>query len=93
MRHLLLILLLGILGSGFAFSAPASLPQTDVFIGGQDGYAAYRIPALGVAADGTLLAFAEARKTNLGDPGAKETLSTSSPSVAPMAAAPGRRCR
>ncbi len=40
-----------------------------VFAAGQEGYFAYRIPALAVAADGTLLAFAEARKNNLSDPG------------------------
>jgi sialidase-1 len=50
-------------------AAPALLEQTDVFVSGQDGYAAYRIPALETAPDGTLLAFAEARKYNLGDPG------------------------
>ncbi len=49
--------------------AAASFEQADVFVAGQGGYAAYRIPALEVAADGTLLAFAEGRKNNLGDPG------------------------
>lgn len=43
--------------------------STDVFTAGQDGYFAYRIPAIEVAPDGSLLAFAEARKYNLGDPG------------------------
>jgi sialidase-1 len=45
--------------------------KTDVYSAGQDGYFAYRIPALEVAPDGSLLAFAEARKHNLNDPGFK----------------------
>lgn len=46
-------------------------PQThvDVFTAGKDGYFSYRIPNLAVTNDGTLLAFAEARKNNMGDPG------------------------
>ncbi len=43
--------------------------QRDVFVSGADGYFAYRIPAIEVAPDGTILAFAEARKYHLGDPG------------------------
>lgn len=50
-------------------AAEPLLQQTDVFVSGQDGYFAYRIPAIETAAAGTLLAFAEARKYNLGDPG------------------------
>lgn len=56
----------------FASSLPAAEPvfrQRDVFVSGADGYFAYRIPALEVAPDGTVLAFAEARKYHLGDPG------------------------
>ncbi len=43
--------------------------QIDVFVSGQDGYYAYRIPVIETAADGSLLAFAESRKYHLGDPG------------------------
>ncbi len=43
--------------------------QTDVFVSGKDGYFTYRIPAIETAPDGSLLAFAEARKYNLDDPG------------------------
>ena len=43
--------------------------HSDVFVSGKDGYFAYRIPAIETAPDGSLLAFAEARKYNLGDPG------------------------
>ena len=40
-----------------------------MFVSGRDGYFAYRIPAIGTAPDGSLLAVAEARKYNLQDPG------------------------
>lgn len=43
--------------------------QTDLFVAGQDGYHTYRIPALIRAADGSLLAFCEGRKTGSGDSG------------------------
>ena len=50
-------------------SATAAVEQTDVFISGQDGYHTYRIPAIIRAQNGTLLAFAEGRKTGGGDAG------------------------
>lgn len=43
--------------------------RTDVFRSGEDGYAAFRIPALVRAADGALLAFAEARRNGTADKG------------------------
>lgn len=49
--------------------AEPPLRHTDVFVSGKEGYFGYRIPAIEVAPDGALLAFAEARKYNLGDPG------------------------
>jgi sialidase-1 len=48
------------------------LEHTAVFVGGEDGYSAFRIPVIETAADGTILAFAEGRKRNCGDPGTEE---------------------
>jgi sialidase-1 len=42
---------------------------TPLYKAGEDGYACYRIPAVVVTNSGTLLAFAEARKTGCGDAG------------------------
>jgi sialidase-1 len=50
-------------------NAAPILTHTDVFVSGQGGYRTYRIPAVEVAPDGTLLAFAEARKYSDADPG------------------------
>jgi len=43
--------------------------RTNVFISGEGGYHTYRIPALVVSKQGTLLAFCEGRKTGRGDHG------------------------
>jgi sialidase-1 len=43
--------------------------QTDLWVGGQDGYQTYRIPALAVTANGTVLAFCEGRKASMSDTG------------------------
>ena len=51
-----------------AFGAP-SLTQTDVFVSGKDGYNTFLIPAIETAPDGSLIAFAEARKYTAEDPG------------------------
>jgi sialidase-1 len=41
----------------------------DVYVGGEEGYNTYRIPAMVVTTDGTLLAFCEGRKLNSLDHG------------------------
>jgi sialidase-1 len=55
----------------FALSAAAAnVPtETDVFTAGAEGYHTYRIPALVVTKQGTLLAICEGRKTGRGDHG------------------------
>ncbi len=54
-----------------AASVCAQLEPThvDVYVSGTEGYFAYRIPVIETAPDGSLLAFAEARKYTLDDPG------------------------
>jgi sialidase-1 len=47
----------------------SGVPLTSVFVSGRDGYHTYRIPALIVAKNGTLLAFCEGRKKAQGDAG------------------------
>jgi len=61
-------LLLLLAATSFAGAEPW-LKHTDVFVSGKDGYHTYRIPAVEAAADGSLVAFAEARKYNMADPG------------------------
>jgi sialidase-1 len=66
------ISLLAALLVGWSATAVAAEPLpagTDVFVSGKDGYFAYRIPAIEVAPDGSLLAVAEARKYTAEDPG------------------------
>ncbi|MEV1018823.1 sialidase family protein [Streptomyces sp. NPDC050264] len=53
-----------------ALPEPPVIPDTSVpFRAGQDGYAGFRIPAVVSAADGTLLAFCEARRASSADSG------------------------
>lgn len=49
--------------------AQPSVEQKEVFISGEEGYHTYRIPAVIRAANGTLLAFCEGRKSAGGDSG------------------------
>lgn len=72
MKSLGMVLLSLVLSVAVVAGALAQpLAHVDVFFSGKDGYAGYRIPAIETAADGSLLAFAEARKYNLSDPGGK----------------------
>jgi sialidase-1 len=66
-RFLGVLMLLAGLGGSVGWSAPPE--STDVFVERTGGYFAYRIPAIESAPDGSILAFAEARKYNLDDPG------------------------
>jgi sialidase-1 len=50
-------------------TAADKLPETHVFTAGSDGYHTFRIPALVVTKQGTLLAICEGRKTGRGDHG------------------------
>ena len=43
--------------------------QSDIFISGEDGYHTYRIPALLISKNGTILAFCEGRKYGTSDSG------------------------
>lgn len=52
-----------------ATAVASAVEQVDVFVSGRDGYHTYRIPSVIRAANGTLLAFCEGRKTGGGDSG------------------------
>jgi sialidase-1 len=71
MQHLRAFLLLLLFYPAVPALADQPLKHVDVYVSGKDGYAAYRIPAIETAANGDILAFAEARKNNLHDPGEK----------------------
>ena len=65
-------LLLGALVAATAFGGPATsapLLRQDVFVAGQGGYHTYRIPALIITSNQTLLAFCEGRKNSRSDTG------------------------
>ncbi len=72
MNHMNRAFRLGVLLAATAFgtaSASAPLGQQDVFVAGQGGYHTYRIPALIVTRNQTLLAFCEGRKHSRSDTG------------------------
>ncbi len=57
------------LAAASADNTGLQLQQTDVFVAGQGGYHTYRIPALIVTTNHTLLAFCEGRKNSASDTG------------------------
>ena len=62
------LLALAILGSLLnTFAAEPFLQQTNLFTAREGGYALYRIPGVVVTAQGSILAYAEARRTGSGD--------------------------
>src|SRR6478609_3942663 len=63
------LIVLACLFAGEALAGAVTDYSTDVFVGGEEGYHTYRIPALVRAANGDLLAFCEGRKTSRGDNG------------------------
>lgn len=67
---LALILTLGLIATAAADPADLDgIEQIDVFTSGADGYHTYRIPAIVVTKQGTLLAFCEGRKSDRRDHG------------------------
>jgi len=56
-------------------AGPGAAWSTDVFTGGRGGYHAYRIPAMVVSPQGSLIVFCEARKSSLSDDGDIDLLS------------------
>ena len=56
-------------GKESAKAADSALWEQPVFVRGELGYHTYRIPALAVTTNGTVLAFAEARKKSISDSG------------------------
>lgn len=69
LRVVIVLLSLAVLAPACA-PPPATFPlQIDVYVAGEDAYDAYRIPSVVQAPNGTLLAFAEGRRTGAGDTG------------------------
>lgn len=64
MRYFFIIIILAV-----TLAFPSSAQEVTVFEEGEGGYAGFRIPAIVKAADGSLLAFAEARRNGKGDTG------------------------
>lgn len=63
----LISLALTILGVGSQLRAQGLFEATELFVGGQDNYNTYRIPAVICTRNGTVLAFSEGRRDGAGD--------------------------
>ena len=63
------VLLSGLILNLYLYVLPMPQAPDYIFVGGQEGYACFRIPAIIVAPDSTLLAFAEGRKNGCSDTG------------------------
>jgi sialidase-1 len=64
MKAHLFLLVVAVLTAAARGEEGGMISKTDVFVGGQDGYRAYRIPVLAVTDRGTVLAFCEGRKSS-----------------------------
>ncbi len=69
MKYFYLCALLLMSSVSFGQDALNENPLNALFKAGDDGYASYRIPAVVVAKDGSVLAFCEARKNGISDTG------------------------
>lgn len=69
MRSWVCSLLVALAMEGAMGMAEPLLEHAKVFTHGESGYKIFRIPAVETAPDGSLIAFAEARKNGPGDPG------------------------
>lgn len=63
-----------LVGCGNSTTLAPEPMRLDLFAAGTQGYELYRIPGIAVTAKGTLLAYAEARKTGRGDWGAIDVM-------------------
>ena len=66
-RFAKLLMLFFITWEGTALHPQGLFEQTELFVGGQDNYLGYRIPALVCTRNGTVLAFSEGRRDEIGD--------------------------